>query len=249
MAPVSLIGSPISPYVRKVLAACAVKGIAVRVDPISPFLGDDGFTKISPLRRIPVWIEGDFTLCDSSAIVQYIEETQAGPSLWPADPRDRAKARWLEEYGDTRLFDVLGWKLFFEIALKPRFFGGEADLAVVAHARDVELPQILDYLEGVSPEDGFLFGEAVGVADFAVTAACMNLAAIRVRIDAERWPRFTGLIARVQETPLGALNRLAGRLLRTPIEQHRDVLPEFGIMPTETTLLGRDVRRGPMTVS
>ncbi|WP_333591034.1 glutathione S-transferase family protein [Brevundimonas sp.] len=248
MAPVTVIGSPVSPYVRKVLAACAVKGVEVRLDPISPFLGDDGFTKISPLRRIPVWIEGDFTLCDSSAIVQYIEETRPGPSLWPADPRDRAQARWLEEYGDTRLFDVLGWKLFFQIALKPRFFGGEPDLAVVAHARDVELPEILDYLESVSPEDGFLFGE-VSAADFAVTAACMNLAAIRVRIDADRWPRFTGLIARVQDTPLGNLNRLAGRLLRTPIEQHREVLPEFGLIPTETSLLGREVRRGPMTAA
>ena len=250
MAPsVTLIGSPVSPYVRKVLAACAIKGVQVKVDPITPFMGDDDFSKISPLRRIPVWIEGDFTLCDSSAIIQYIEETRPGPSLWPADPRDRAQARWLEEFGDTRLFDVLGWKLFFQIALKPRFFGGETDQAMVAHARDVELPEILNYLESVSPEDGFLFGEAVCVADFAVTAACMNLEAIRVSVDAERWPRFAGLIARVQQSPLGNLNRLAGRLMKTPIEQHREVLAEFGITPTETTLLGRDVRRGPMTAA
>lgn len=245
---VSLIGSPVSPYVRKVLAACAIKGVEVRVDPITPFMGDDEFSKISPLRRIPVWIEDDFRLCDSSAIIQYIEETRPGPSLWPADARDRAQARWLEEFGDTRLFDVLGWKLFFQIALKPRFFGGKTDQAVAAHAREIELPEILGYLESVSPEDGFLFGE-VCVADFAVTAAFMNLEAIRVTVDADRWPRFAGLIARVQETPLGNLNRLAGRLMKAPIEQHRDVLPEFGVQPTETTLLGREVRRGPMTAA
>ncbi|MBX3477871.1 MAG: glutathione S-transferase family protein [Brevundimonas sp.] len=249
MASATLIGSPVSPYVRKVLAACAVKGVTVAVDPITPFMGNDGFSRISPLRRIPVWIEDDFILNDSSAIVQYIEETRPGPSLWPADPRDRARARWLEEYGDTRLFDVLGWKLFFQIALKPRFFGGETDQAVVAHARDVELPEILDYLESVSAQDGFLFGEEPGVADFAVTAACMNLEAIRVRVDPARWPRFAGLIARVQDTPLGNLNRLAGRLMRTPVEQHREVLPEFGLAPTETTLLGREARRGPMTAA
>lgn len=250
MAPaVTLIGSPVSPYVRKVLACCAIKGVEVKVDPISPFLGDDGFSKISPLRRIPVWIEGDFTLCDSSAIVQYIEETRSGPALWPADPKTRAQARWLEEYGDTRLFDVLGWKLFFQMALKPHFFGGETDQAAVAHARDVELPEILDYLESVSPQEGFLFGEAVCVADFAVTAACMNLETIRVRVTADRWPRFAGLIARVQDTPLGNLNRLAGRLMRAPLEQHRDLLPEFGLAATETTLLGREVRRGPMTAN
>lgn len=247
MAPVTLIGSPVSPYVRKVLAACAIKGVQVAVDPITPFMGDDGFSRISPLRRIPVWIEGDFVLNDSSVIVQYLEETRPGPSLWPADPQDRARARWLEEYGDTRLFDVLGWKLFFQIALKPRFFGGETDQAVVAHARDVELPEILDYLESVSPDDGFLFGTQPCVADFAVTAACMNLAAIRVSVDPARWPRFAGLIARVQETPLGALNRLAGVLMKTPIDQHRAALAEHGLIPAATTLLGAEVRRGPMT--
>ena len=89
---------------------------------------------------MPVWIEGDLTLCDSSVIVQYIEETRPGPSLWPADPVQRARARWIEEFADTRLFDVLGWRLFFQIALKPRFFGTEADPEIVEKARDVELP-------------------------------------------------------------------------------------------------------------
>lgn len=245
-APVTLIGSPVSPYVRKVLAACALKGVAVAVDPITPFMGDAEFGRISPLRRIPVWIEGDLTLCDSSVIIEYLEETRPGPSLWPSNPADRARARWLEEFGDTRVFDVLGWKLFFQIALKPRFFGGETDQAIVDHARDVELPQVLDYLESVSPEEGFLFGD-VCVADFAVTAAFMNLEVIRVAVDAYRWPRFAALIDRVQATPLGLLNRLARRLMKTSIEQHRDVLLDFGLMPTKRTLLGPTPMRGPLT--
>src|SRR5688572_10519651 len=99
-APVTLIGSPVSPYVRKVLAACAIKGVEVQLDPISPMYGNDDFQRISPLRRVPVWIEGDLTLCDSSVIVQYLEETRPGPSLWPAHPAQRAKARWLEEFAD-----------------------------------------------------------------------------------------------------------------------------------------------------
>ena len=242
----TLIGSPVSPYVRKVLAACAVKGVEVAVDPITPFLGDEAFARISPLRRIPVWIEGDLTLCDSSVIVQYLEETRPGPSLWPADPADRARARWLEEYADTRIFDVLGWKLFFQIALKPIFFKGEPDPVVVDHARTVELPEVLAYLESVSPQDGFLFGEAC-VADFSITAAFMNLEAIRVAVDADRYPRFAGLIARVQETPMGRLNQLAKRLMKTPVERHRDVLPDFGLTPAERNHLGRVPVRGPLT--
>lgn len=102
-----VVGNPVSPYVRKVLAACAVKGVEVEIDPITPFFGDDAFEAISPLRRVPVWIEGDIVLNDSSVIVEYLEETRPGPSLWPADPANRARARWIEEYADTRLGELL----------------------------------------------------------------------------------------------------------------------------------------------
>ena len=247
MAAVTLIGSPVSPYVRKVLAACAIKGVEVELDPISPMYGNDDFERISPLRRVPVWIEGDLTLCDSSVIVQYIEETRPGPSLWPADPVQRAKARWMEEFADTRLFDVLGWRLFFQIALKPRFFGTEADPEVVEKARDVELPQILDYLESQTPETGFLFGD-LSMADLSVAPAFLNAGAVQINVDPERWPRVAAWLERVNaETPLGPLNKMARALMRTPLAAHRDRLTEFGVVPASRSWMGEAARRGPMT--
>lgn len=247
MAAVTVIGSPVSPYVRKVLAACAIKGIEVELDPISPLYANDDFERLSPLRRVPVWIEGDLTLCDSSVIVQYIEETRPGPSLWPADPVQRARARWLEEFADTRLFDVLGWRLFFQIALKPRFFGTEADADVVQKARDVELPQILDYLESQTPGTGFLFGE-LSLADLSVAPAFLNASAVQVNVDSARWPRLSAWLERMEtETPLGPLNSLARALMRTPLAAHRDRLPEFGLAATASSLAGDTARAGPMT--
>lgn len=246
-AHVTLIGSPVSPYVRKVLAVCAIKGVGVELDPISPMMGNDDFERLSPLRRVPVWLEGDLTLCDSSVIVQYIEETRPGPSLWPADPALRAKARWLEEFADTRLFDVLGWRLFFEIALKPRFFGTEADPAVVRKAREVELPQVLDYLEGLMPETGFLFG-ALSIADLSVAPAFANAGAVQVNVDPARWPRLAAWLERVEaETPLGPLNAMARTLMRTPLHAHRGRLPEFGLAAATRCWASDAPRRGPMT--
>ena len=49
-APATIIGGPISPYVRKVLAVCEMKGVPYRVDPIVPFFGDDRFSELNPLR-------------------------------------------------------------------------------------------------------------------------------------------------------------------------------------------------------
>lgn len=247
MTAVTIIGSPVSPYVRKVLAVCAVKGIDVEIDPMPPFLAKEGFTDLSPLRRIPVWIEGDVTLCDSSVIVQYIEETRPGPSLWPADPVQRAKARFIEEFADTRLFDVMGWKLFFQMALKPIFFGGEPDQAIVEQARDTDLPAIFDYLEALTPDTGFLFG-ALSIADLSLAPAFLNGRAVQVNVDPERWPRLAAWLERVEtETPLGDLNRLARKLMRTPPHAQRDRLTEFGMAATRHTWAGDVPRPGPMT--
>jgi glutathione S-transferase len=246
-APVTLIGSPVSPYVRKVLAVCAIRGVEVELDPISPMYGNDDFERLSPLRRVPVWLEGDLTLCDSSVIVQYIEETRPGPSLWPADPVQRAKARWLEEFADTRLFDVLGWRLFFEIALKPRFFGTDSDPEMVHKAREVELPQVLDYLESLMPGTDFLFGD-LSIADFSVAPAFVNAGAVQVNVDPARWPRLAAWLERMEaETPLGPLNAMARTLMRTPLHAHRDRLPEFGMAAATRCWAGETPRRGPMT--
>jgi len=127
-----IVGSYLSPYVRKVLACLEIKGIAYEVDPIVPFFGDDRFSKLSPLRRIPVLVDGDLVLTDSSVICQYIEDLQPSPALLPADIRDRARARWLEEFADTRMGDVFIWRLFNQIAIRPsvwRWASSETDLS------------------------------------------------------------------------------------------------------------------------
>ena len=53
-----IIGSFVSPYVRKVLACMNLKGLAYEVDPITPFYGNEEFRRLSPLCRIPVLIDG-----------------------------------------------------------------------------------------------------------------------------------------------------------------------------------------------
>ncbi len=248
IAPATIIGSPVSPYVRKVLAACAVKGVEVEIDPVSPMVTKPEFRALSPLRRIPVWIEGDVTLCDSSIIVQYIEESRPGPSLWPADPVRRARARYIEEFADTRLFDVLGWRLFFQIGLKPIFFGEAGDEAMIQQARETDAPEMFDYLEGLMPEDGFLFGD-LSLADLSLAPAFFNAAAVGLSPEPGRWPRLSAWLERMEaETPLGHLNKLAGKLMRTPLHAHRTRLEQFDLTPSSAHDWSGDTpTRGPMT--
>src|ERR1700744_4095872 len=134
MNTLTVIGNYISPYVRKVLVCMELKGLAYEIDPITPFVGDDRFTALNPLRRVPVLLDGDLVLNDSSVICQYLEDKYPAPSLYPADIVQRAKARWLEEYADTRLADVLVWRLFYQLAVLRHVFHEPTDESVVQKA-------------------------------------------------------------------------------------------------------------------
>ena len=122
-----IIGSYVSPYVRKVLACLALKGLDYEIDPITPFYGNDEFERLSPLRRIPVLVDGDLTLCDSSVICAWLDEAYPRRPLLPAGANDRARARWLEEYADTRLGDVFIWGLFYPKFVHPIVWGEPGD--------------------------------------------------------------------------------------------------------------------------
>ena len=121
--PLTIIGSFVSPYVRKVLACMNLKGLAYEVDPITPFFGNDEFERLSPLRRIPVLIDGDFSISDSTVICAYLDEAYPGHPLYPRDPRHRARARWFEEFADTRLGDLFIWSLFYQKVVRPMVWG------------------------------------------------------------------------------------------------------------------------------
>jgi len=247
--PVRIIGSYTSPYVRKVLAVLHLKGIDYRIDSIVPFFGDDRFAKASPLRRIPVYIDGRTTLCDSSVICQYLEDAHPAPRLYPADIAERAEARWLEEFADTRMGDVIIWRLFNQVAIAPFVWGRPTDKEIVRRTIEEDIPSVLDFLESRAPEGGYFFGSEISIADISVASFFRNATFSRYSIDAARWPKTAGLVERTLAIDAFArLRPFEDLCMRTPITAQRDALlaagapltaetwgtdkPRPGIMPT-----------------
>ncbi len=246
--PVRIIGSYLSPYVRKVLVCLEWKGIPYRIDPIVAFYGDERFSALSPLRRIPVLTDDRVTLSDSSVICQYLEDRYPEPALYPQDVADRARARWLEEYADTRMGDVLIWKLFHQVSIRRFVWGESTDKDAVEKTKREEIPPILDYLESQLPEQGFLFG-ALSIADVSLAVFFRNAAFVRYTVDASRWPRTAAFVDRVLGTAVFAkLAPFEELLIRTPIPEHRAVLAAAGAPLTAETFGTAAPRRGPMTV-
>ena len=248
-APLKIIGSYVSPYVRKVLACLHLKGLDYEIDPITPFFGGDEFERLSPLRRIPVLVDGDLTLCDSSVICAYLDEAYPARPLLPADPRERARARWLEEYADTRLGDVFIWGLFFQRFVRPAVFGESGDEARVERTLSQDLPRELDYLEGQLPEAGWLFGGRIGLADIAIASFFRNGAIVGAEPDPARWPRTAAFVARaLAHDCFAAFLPFEQAQLSTNPQGRRAALLAAGAPLSATTMGTREPRRGVMTL-
>jgi glutathione S-transferase len=195
-----LFGAPVSPYVRKVLAYAAEKGIEMPLTPVG--IGDPNpdFVAASPFKKMPAFTDGDFKISDSTAIITYLEAKHPEPALIPTDPANRARVIWFEEFADTMMVAALG-AIFFNRIVAPKFLGIEGDMAVADKAEKEALPPILDYLEGVIPASGFLVGDAFSLADIAVASPFVNGAHCGVFPDAATYPKLTAFLAAIHARP------------------------------------------------
>jgi glutathione S-transferase len=199
------------------------------------------------LRRIPILVHDGAVIADSSVIAEYLEEIAPTPAVLPSRAVDRAKARWIDEYADTRMGDVFIWNIFGKAVVAPAIFGAPRDLDAVGKAMREDLPQVMSDLEKLAPARGGLFG-AYGLADISTAVHFANLRWSRQTVDAARWPRTMAWIHRVEtETPLAHVTALAERVLRVRPEKHRAVLTASGVAVSATSVAGVTPQRGPMT--
>jgi glutathione S-transferase len=241
---ITIIGSFVSPYVRKVLACLNLKGLAYQVDPITPFYGNDEFERLSPLRRIPVMIDGDLAISDSSVICAYLDEVYSGHPLLPSRPSDRARARWLEEFADNRLGELFIWSLFYQKIVHPLVWGEPGDEARVARALDHDIPAGLDYLERELPGAGFLFDD-IGLADVALAVFFRNAAYAGFEPDPERWPLTSGFVGRTLAHPaIASLLPFEDVQRGAEIKGRRQALLDAGAPLTADTMGLREPRKG-----
>ena len=206
-----LYGSSLSPYVRKTLAYAAEKGIQLESKPTAFNSSDPGFIAASPFRKIPAFSDGDFSICDSTAIITYLEAKFPEPPMLPHEPQSRARTVWYEEFADTILIGCMG-KMFFNRFVSPRFLGRPGDDAVADKAEKEELPPILAYIERIMPDSGFLVDDRLTLADLAVASPFVNMMHIGIRPDPDQLPKTAAFVdkmhARASFAPIIAAEKV-----------------------------------------
>ena len=191
-------------------------------------------------------IDGDVSISDSSVICAYLDDAYPERPLLPSSPGDRARARWLEEFADTRLGDLFIWSLFYQKRVRPAVWGEPGDTERVERTLTQDVPPTLDYLEAQLPKDGFLFGE-IGLADVAIASFFVNARYADFTVDGDRWPRVSGFVGHVLAHPVfEKLLELEAIQLSANIKGRRQALLDAGAPLTRDTLGTREPRRGMM---
>ena len=196
-----ILGINVSPYVRKALCVAEAKGLDYEHDPQMPGSDDPVFRAASPLGKVPGLIDGQLQVSDSSVICEYLEEKYPEVRMLPATPEQRARARWYDEYGDTKVIEAFS-PFFFERFAK-KLFGDDSgpDEARLEKVATEIAPPILSYLESQVPESGFLFGDALYIADISLISPMVNGSYGGYEFDAAAYPRTATYRDRVLAHP------------------------------------------------
>ncbi len=108
-----LYSGPLSLFSRKVEIALREKGLAFEREMV-PFTQAAGYAPkhpavlaANPKGQVPVLIDGDLTLFDSTLIFEYLEDAYPDPPLYPRDAKERARCRLLELIADEVMLKPL----------------------------------------------------------------------------------------------------------------------------------------------
>lgn len=126
---ITLCGMCLSNYYNKVKMALLEKGLPFEEQFVSAGSKDEALLACSPLGKVPFIRTGQGALCESQAILDYLEALQPQPSLLPADPWAAAKVRELTTFVDLHL-ELVARELYGKA-----FFGGEISEGNAARVR------------------------------------------------------------------------------------------------------------------
>jgi len=101
-----LYSGPVSLFSRKVEIALYEKGLAFERIGVA-FSQTKGYSPkhpdvlaINPKGQVPVLVDGDLSLYDSTVIIEYLEDAYPEPALYPRNPGERARCRLLDVFAD-----------------------------------------------------------------------------------------------------------------------------------------------------
>lgn len=166
-----LYNAMLSPYASRVRMQLYIKGIKAEFVAVPPGGSHTPeYAKMNPMEKIPTLDDNGFYLPESSAIMEYLEDTHPTPSLRPADAKERAKMRVVFNIADQYLLTPL-FELFEQVNPATRN-------AKIVDEQLTELTKALNGLEHFISGGKYAIGSSPTLADCALVPSLFFVSAV-----------------------------------------------------------------------
>jgi len=148
------------------------------------------YRAVNPQALVPYFVEGDFALAQSLAIIEYLDETHPDPALLPVDARQRAWVRSVAQLiacdihplNNLRVLNYLADELKVDDEAKTRWY---------CHWINEGFAALEKMLEGRKIQSTFCLGETPTLADICLIPQVANANRFKCALDA--FPTIVGI--------------------------------------------------------
>ncbi len=159
---------------------------------------------VHPLGKSPVITDGDLTLAESGAIIEYLVDTYGQGALIPADSRERIRYKFWMHFAEGSAMPPLVMALVFnriESAPMP-FFAKPIARAIAAKTREGFIQPNLqrngDYIEAELGRSEWFAGKEFSAADIQMS---FPVEAMLARVRDANWPNMKRFLDRIHVRP------------------------------------------------
>lgn len=168
-------------------------------------LAPPALKKIHPLGKSPVIVDGDLTLAESGAIIEYLQEAYDAQGLFiPTDFHARQQYRYWLHYAEGSLMPLLVMKLVFgrlgqpPVPLLLRKVAGAVGKGVQRNYLDKQIAVHRDYLERHLRSNPWFAGHDFSAADIKMS---FPLEAMAARSGLDGCPQLRDFLRRIHQRP------------------------------------------------
>lgn len=194
---------PVSTVSRPIMLLAADSGIQLEYEVVDLFKGahlEPAFASVNPSAQVPVLVDGDFRLTESSAILKYLADKVGAPT-YPKDPQQRARVHERMDWFNTGFYRDVGYGMVYSQCL-PGYKRDDpaVQAANIAWSRE-RARKWLNVLDQhiLGAGNKFLCGADVTIADyFGIAMATVGEV---VKLDYSRWSNVSRWIAAMKARP------------------------------------------------
>ena len=151
----------------------------------------DEYAAVNPMKAVPTFVDTDgYSLSQSIAIIEYIEETRPENSLLPSCPKGRGTVRKICDIIGCDIQPVQNLRVLKAVGDEKKMEWGKKWIT----EGFIALEKVLEKESGK-----YCFGDSITMADIFLVPQVYN--AIRFSVDLEQFPNITRINSLLKEHP------------------------------------------------